>query len=86
MKKTKFTAQEILDSFNMEFSLEDNFEIYKGIMAYSMGLETITPEIDIKLDKAIEYYRENDNVCGIINEDVMDYAKNLVNPDEIDED
>ena len=57
MKKTKFTAQEILDSFNMEFSLEDNFEIYKGIMAYSMGLETITPEIDIKLDKAIEYYR-----------------------------
>lgn len=74
----KFTANEILESIIKEYNYEDMNSIYKALIAYSLGLETIDEEIDKILDKVIEEYYENDNISNFINSDIIDYANELL--------
>ena len=54
-KNLKFTANELFDSFNKDFNQDEMNEIYKALIAYSLNLQEITPEIDAKLDEVINY-------------------------------
>ena len=74
MKSLKFTAQEILDSLNRELNQDEINELYKGLIAYSVGVEEITPEVEIKLDKVIDFYFDNDDIGGMVNQEVIDTA------------
>ena len=47
-KNLKFTANELLDSFNREFNQDEMNETYKALIAYSLNINEITPEIDAK--------------------------------------
>jgi hypothetical protein len=77
MKNTKWTAQELLDSFNRECNQDEMNELYKALVAYSVGATEID---DTLLDKTIEYYFDNDNITSIINEDILDfYEKSIDN-------
>ena len=63
-KSLKFTANELLDSFNREFNQDEMNEIYKALIAYSLNLQEITPETDAKLDEVIDYYFDNDAIVS----------------------
>ena len=54
-KNLKFTANELFNSFNKDFNQDEMNEIYKALIAYSLNLQEITPEIDAKLDEVINY-------------------------------
>lgn len=75
MKNVKWTANELLDSLNRELNQDEVNELYKALIAYSFGLAEITDEIDNILDDviAIDYF-DNDSVCGIVNEEVIEKA------------
>lgn len=75
MKNVKFTANELLDSLNREFNQMEVNEIYKALLAYSIGLTEINEENEKVLDNAIEMYFDNDNMVSFINEDIYDYAE-----------
>ena len=77
-KSLKFTANELLDSFNREFNQDEMNEIYKALIAYSLNLQEITPEIDAKLDEIINYYFNNDTIVGIVNTDIIDKAYEIL--------
>ena len=53
-------------------------EIYKALIAYSLNLQEITPEIDAKLDEVINYYFDNDTIVGIVNTDIIDKAYEIL--------
>ena len=75
MKNLKWTANELLDSFNRECNQGEMNELYKALIAYSCGMTEITTQVDKVLDDVIENdYFENDNVSGIINEEVIEKA------------
>ena len=84
MKDTKFTANELLDSINREFSQGDINEIYKALVAWNVGLEEIKPEDEEKLDKVIDYYFDKDYIRGFINEELLDYAIDLFDEENCD--
>jgi len=75
MKNVKWTANELLDSLNRELNQDEVNELYKALIAYSFGLTEITDEIDNILDDviAIDYF-DNDSICGIVNEEVIEKA------------
>ena len=77
-KNLKFTANELFDSFNREFNQDEMNEIYKALIAYSLNLQEITPEIDAKLDEVINYYFDNDTIVGIVNTDIIDKAYEIL--------
>lgn len=77
-KNLKFTANELFDSFNKDFNQDEMNEIYKALIAYSLNLQEITPEIDTKLDKVINYYFDNDTIVGIVNTDIIDKAYKIL--------
>ena len=77
-KNLKFTANELFDSFNKEFNQDEMNEIYKALIAYSLNLQEITPEIDAKLDEVINYYFDNDTIVGIVNTDIIDKAYEIL--------
>ncbi len=77
-KNLKFTANELFDSFNREFNQDEMNEIYKALIAYSLNLQEITPEIDAKLDEVINYYFNNDTIVGIVNIDIIDNAYEIL--------
>ena len=85
MKDTKFTANELLDSINREFSQGDINEIYKALVAWNVGLQEIKPEDEEKLDKVIEYYFDKDYIRGFINEELLDYAIELFEDNDDEE-
>lgn len=85
MKDTKFTANELLDSINREFSQGDINEIYKALVAWNVGLEEIKPEDEKKLDKVIDYYFDKDYIRGFINEEILDYAIELFDEENDEE-
>ena len=82
MKNVKFTANELLDSINREFSQGDINEIYKALTAWNVGLQEITEEDDKKLDQVIDYYFDKDYIRGFINEEILDYAIELFDEEE----
>ena len=77
-KNLKFTANELFDSFNKDFNQDEMNEIYKALIAYSLNLQEITPEIDAKLDEVINYYFDNDTIVGIVNTDIIDKAYEIL--------
>ena len=77
-KNLKFTANELFDSFNKDFNQDEMNEIYKALIAYSLNLQEITPEIDAKLDEVINYYFNNDTIIGIVNTDIIDKAYEIL--------
>ena len=77
-KNLKFTANELFDSFNKDFNQDEMNEIYKALIAYSLNLQEITPEIDAKLDEVINYYFDNDTIVGIVNTDIVDKAYEIL--------
>lgn len=75
MKNTKWTAQELLDTFNRETNNEEMNELYKALIAYELG----ATEIDNKaLDQVIENYYNNDTITSMINESVLFYANEIL--------
>lgn len=77
-KNLKFTANELLDSFNREFNQDEMNEIYKALIAYSLNLQEITPETDAKLDEVIDYYFDNDAIVGMVNTDIIEKADEIL--------
>ena len=76
MKNTKWTANELLDSLNRECNQEEINELYKAMIAYSVGLTEIDEVVDEILDNIIEEdYFGNDYIRGIVNEDIMEAAE-----------
>lgn len=76
MKNTKWTANELLDSLNRECNQEEINELYKAMIAYSVGLTEINEAVDEILDDIIEEdYFGNDYIRGIVNEDIMEAAE-----------
>lgn len=76
MKNTKWTANELLDSLNRECNQEEINELYKAMIAYSIGLTEINEAVDEILDDVIEEdYFGNDYIRGIVNEDIMEAAE-----------
>lgn len=76
MKNTKWTANELLDSLNRECNQEEINELYKAMIAYSVGLTEIDEAVDEILDNIIEEdYFGNDYIRGIVNEDIMEAAE-----------
>lgn len=79
MKNVKFNASELLESLNRELNQSEINEIYKALTAYGLGLQEIDEETDKILDEVIdnEYY-EKDYIRGIVNEDILDVAEELL--------
>ena len=77
-KNLKFTANELFDSFNKDFNQDEMNEIYKALIAYSLNLQEITPEIDAKLDEVINYYFDNNTIVGIVNTNIIDKAYEIL--------
>ena len=77
-RNLKFTANELFDSFNKDFNQDEMNVIYKALIAYSLNLQEITPEIDAKLDEVINYYFDNDTIVGIVNIDIIDKAYEIL--------
>ena len=77
-KNLKFTANELFDSFNKDFNQDEMNEIYKALIAYSLNLQEITPEIDAKLDEVIDFYFSRDDIAGIVNQDLIDKANEIL--------
>lgn len=79
MKNVKFTANELLESLNRELNQTEVNEIYKALTAYGLGLQEIDEETDKILDEVIddEYY-EKDYIRGIVNENILDIAEELL--------
>ena len=76
MKNTKWTANELLDSLNRECNQEEINELYKAMIAYSIGLTEIDEAVDEILDNIIEEdYFGNNYIRGIVNEDIMEAAE-----------
>jgi hypothetical protein len=76
-KSLKFTANELLDSINREFNGEEMDELYKALIAYNMGLDEITPDVNEKLEKVLEFYYDADYISGIVSTDIMEYADQM---------
>ena len=77
-KNLKFTANELFDSFNKDFNQDEMNEIYKALIAYSLNLQEITPEIDAKLDEVIDFYFSRDDIAGIVNQDLINKANEIL--------
>ena len=77
-KSLKFNAKELFDGFMREFNQDEMNELYKALIAYSLNLQGITPEIDAKLDEVINYYFDNDTIVGIVNIDIIDKAYEIL--------
>ncbi len=79
MKNIKFTANELLDSFNRELNQMDINEIYKALIAYDLGLGKIDEETNAKLDDIIENdFFGQDYIIGFINEDLINIAREKI--------
>lgn len=70
----KFKAQELLNSLNKEMSIEDINELYKAIIAYCMGLDTIDED---KFDTIINFYYENPVIYNFANQELIEFAETL---------
>jgi hypothetical protein len=73
MKKLK--AQNLLNTLNKGMSIEDINELYKAIIAYSLGLETIDEK---KFSSIINFFYDASYILGFVNEDLINYAKDVL--------
>lgn len=72
-KNLKFNANELLDSFNRELNLSEINEIYKAILAYSVGLKEISQDQEDILNDIIENtYFEDDSIRSFINDTIYE--------------
>ena len=76
-RNLKFTANELFDSFNKDFNQDEMNEIYKALIAYSINIYNINPEIEEKLDEVIDFYFSRDDIASIVNQDLIDKANEI---------
>lgn len=77
-KMLKFEANDLLDSFNRELNQDEMNEIYKALIAYSLNIDTITPEVNAKLDEVIDFYFESDYIMGMVDTDILGKAQEIL--------
>jgi hypothetical protein len=70
----KFKAQELLNSLNKEMSIENINELYKAIIAYCIGLDTIDED---KFNTIINFYYDNPVIYNFANQELIDFAETL---------
>lgn len=73
MKKLK--AQNLLNTLNKGMSIEDINELYKAIIAYSLGLETIDEK---KFSSIINFFYDASYILSFVNQDILDYAEDVL--------
>lgn len=78
----KFNANDFLNSLNMELSIKEMHEVNKALVAYTLGIEEITPEINKKLDTVIDFYYDASHIRFFLNEEVIDFAQDILKGDE----
>ena len=55
--------------------------VKKVLLAYDLGYEEYTEEVDAILEKVYEFYMDNDNITFFENTDIVDYHQELTNKD-----
>ena len=69
----ELNVNNLLKWLNTHNQMEVN-EVYKALIAYSLGLPDVTEKEEIALQNTIDYYFENDNITGFVNQDLVDFA------------
>lgn len=55
--------------------------VKKVLLAYDLGYEEYTEEVDAILEKVYEFYMDNDNITFFENTDIVEYHQELTNKD-----
>lgn len=75
MKNIKWTAKELFDSFKSETNVDEIKELYKALLAMSIGLDEYNDAADELMDEVLEkYYWKNDAITTFIDEVIVDAA------------
>lgn len=84
MKNIKFTANELLDSFNREYNQEEMNEIYKALIAYELSYNEIDEKLDVALTDLIEnVYFDRDDIKSFVNPDLLNEADKTIYNEEV---
>lgn len=55
--------------------------VKKVLLAYDLGYEEYTEEVDAILEKVYEFYMDNDDITFFENTDIVEYHQELTNKD-----
>ena len=55
--------------------------VKKVLLAYDLGYEEYTDEVDAILEKVYEFYMDNDDITFFENTDIVEYHQELTNKD-----
>ena len=55
--------------------------VKKVLLAYDLGYEEYTEEVDAILEKVYEFYMDNDDITFFENTDIVEYYQELTNKD-----
>ena len=55
--------------------------VKKVLLAYDLGYEEYTEEVDAILEKVYEFYMDNDTITFFENMDIVAYHQELINKD-----
>lgn len=55
--------------------------VKKVLLAYDLGYEEYTEEVDAILEKVYEFYMDNDNITFFENTDIIEYHQELTDKD-----
>ena len=55
--------------------------VKKVLLAYDLGYEEYTEEVDAILEKVYEFYMDNDTIAFFENMDIVEYHQELTNKD-----
>ena len=55
--------------------------VKKVLLAYDLGYEEYTEEVDAILEKVYEFYMDNDTITFFENMDIVEYHQELTNKD-----
>lgn len=55
--------------------------VKKVLLAYDLGYEEYTEEVDAILEKVYEFYMDNDDITFFENTDIIEYHQELTNKD-----
>jgi hypothetical protein len=68
-------AQDLLNCLNRECAPSDIIELYCALLAYELGATEINNEL---MKKVMTWYYDNDTLTSFINQDIIDYANELL--------
>jgi hypothetical protein len=76
------TTNEILKKLNgVDITIVNTLN--RAIIAYSLGMDEVTPEQDEKLDEVLSYYLENDTINSLLDEQLFSYAQERLQIDNL---